>query len=279
MTKFKGFNLSERPYRTRNFTCRDCSNVCRITEVRFSGESLFYYGSRCDRFNERLKEEGGLPDLFRRRNEVIFDRDGKTTSTEGGLQFAPHGTPRGRIGIPRALLMWELFPFFCEFFVSLGYEVVLSPETNQELVRTSVREAPPTACLPVKVVHGHVEALLAEGIDILFIPALIDAAHPYTRTKDPPAPKLGLFQPIIDRILKDDEQAPRKQRHTAAQIFRRLRDEHGYIGGYEQVRRYVGKHRRCQRETFIPLVHDPGRAEEASFALYRSGRQQHAPAG
>jgi len=183
LTKFKGFNLSERPYRTRNFTCRGCSNVCRITEVRFSEESPFYYGSRCDRFNERLKEERGLPDLFRRRNEVIFDHDGKTASTEGGLQFTPHGTPRGRIGIPRALLMWELFPFFCEFFLSLGYEVVLSPETNRELVRTSVRGAPPTACLPAKVVHGHVEALLAKGIDFLFIPALIDAAHPNTRTK------------------------------------------------------------------------------------------------
>ena len=61
--------------------------------------------------------------------------------------------------------------------------------------------------------------------------------RPDTRTKDLPAPKLGPFHPIIDRILKDDEQAPRKQRHMASQIFRRLRGEHGYVGGYEQVRR------------------------------------------
>ena len=183
MTRFKGFDLSERPYKTRNFTCRGCPNVCRITEVGFAGEPSFYYGSRCDRFDERAKEERDLPDLFCRRNEIIFDCDGKNTSTEGTLRFAPHGAPRGRIGIPRALLMWELFPFFCEFFRSLRYEVVLSLKTNQELVRTSLAGAPPTACLPVKVVHGHVEALLGEGIDILFIPALIDAAHPNTRTK------------------------------------------------------------------------------------------------
>ena len=183
MTKFKGFDLSERPYETRNFTCRGCPNVCRITEVRFRGEPPFYYGSRCGRFDERLEEEGKLPDLFRRRSEIIFDRDGEGVSLEGTLCFVPHGRPRGRIGIPRALLMWELFPFFCEFFRTLGYEVVLSPETSQELVRASLAAAPPTACLPAKVACGHVAALLDEGVDILFIPALIDAAHPNTRTK------------------------------------------------------------------------------------------------
>ena len=52
------------------------------------------------------------------------------------------------------------------------------------------------------------------------------------------------FTPIIDAILAADEDAPPKQRHTAMQVFRRLRDEHDYTGGYDQVRRYVGKHRR-----------------------------------
>ena len=50
--------------------------------------------------------------------------------------------------------------------------------------------------------------------------------QPYTRTKDRESPKLGLFKPIIDQILADDEHAPRKQRHTAMQVFRRLVGEH-----------------------------------------------------
>ncbi len=102
--------------------------------------------------------------------------------------------------------------------------------------------------------------------------------RPYTRTKDPPAPKLGPLHPIIDEVLKADEKAPPKQRHTAAQIFRRLRDEHGYIGGYDQVRRYVGRHRRRQRETFIPLVHEPGQRLECDFGHiyvdFPEGRRQ-----
>jgi hypothetical protein len=59
---------------------------------------------------------------------------------------------------------------------------------------------------------------------------------PYTRTKPPPAPVLGIFHQAIDAILAADEDAPPKQRHTAMQIFRRLRDEHAYTGGYDQVR-------------------------------------------
>jgi len=88
---------------------------------------------------------------------------------------------------------------------------------------------------------------------------------PYTRNKPPPAPVLGPFHAAIDAILADDEHAPRKQRHTAMQVFRRLQAEHGYRGGYDQVRRYIGRKRRDRRETFIPLAHDPGQRLEADF--------------
>ncbi len=91
------------------------------------------------------------------------------------------------------------------------------------------------------------------------------AEPPAPTTRDRKAPLLGPVGPIIDRILADDEDAPAKQRHTAAQIHRRLRDEHAYPGGYAQVQRYVLKHRRRHRETFIPLGHPPGRRIEADF--------------
>jgi len=89
--------------------------------------------------------------------------------------------------------------------------------------------------------------------------------RPYTVPVDRPAPRLGPFKAVIDAILADDEQAPRKQRHTAAKLYRRLREEEGYVGGYDQVRRYVARHRRDHRETFIPLTHPPGRRLEGDF--------------
>jgi transposase len=88
---------------------------------------------------------------------------------------------------------------------------------------------------------------------------------PYTPTKPRPAATFGPFRQVVEAILAEDENAPRKQRHTASQLFRRLRDEYGYTGGYDQVRRHLQARRRERRETFIPLDHPPGRRAEADF--------------
>ncbi len=96
--------------------------------------------------------------------------------------------------------------------------------------------------------------------------ALVHAdPHPEPLTRNRSAPRLGPFQAVIDQILLDDETAPPKQRHTAAQVFRRIRDERGYVGGYAQVQRYLREHRRRHEETFIPLGHLPGHRLEADF--------------
>ena len=94
-----------------------------------------------------------------------------------------------------------------------------------------------------------------------------DQAEPgkYPRRERQSAPKLGAFHDRILEILKLDETAPPKQRHTAMRIFERLRDEHEYAGGYDAVRRFVKKHRELKRETFIPLNHAAGQRVEADF--------------
>ncbi|GAY20395.1 MULTISPECIES: IS21 family transposase [Sphingobium] len=83
----------------------------------------------------------------------------------------------------------------------------------------------------------------------------------YTRSKPVAKPKLGSLLPVIDRILAEDYVAPLKQRHTAKRIFERLRDEHGYGGGYTVVKDYVRQSRVRSRETFVPLAHPPGHAQ------------------
>ncbi len=103
--------------------------------------------------------------------------------------------------------------------------------------------------------------------------------RPYTRISPPPSPKLTeVLKRRIDEILQDDQSQPRKQRHTAVAIHRRLVEQQGYTGGYDQVRRYVAKNRRSERETFIPLSHDPGQRAEADFGHiyvdFPEGRRQ-----
>lgn len=81
-------------------------------------------------------------------------------------------------------------------------------------------------------------------------------------------PKLGKFIAFIERILKDDQTAPVKQRHTAMQIYRRLvvlEGQEPYTGGYDQVRRYVQRHVQRERETFVPLTYEPGVRLECDF--------------
>jgi transposase len=95
--------------------------------------------------------------------------------------------------------------------------------------------------------------------------ALTHPEPPAARSQPRDAPVFGPFRPLVDAILDADEHAPRKQRHTASQVFRRLRDERGYGGGYDQVRRHVQARRRDRRETFIPLEHPPGHRAEADF--------------
>jgi transposase len=88
---------------------------------------------------------------------------------------------------------------------------------------------------------------------------------PAARSEPRPAPVFGPFREVVEAILTADETAPRKQRHTAAQVFRRLVAEHGYTGGYDQVRRHLQQRRLDRRETFIPLDHRPGVRAEADF--------------
>jgi transposase len=83
----------------------------------------------------------------------------------------------------------------------------------------------------------------------------------YVRTKPVEKPKLGPLLPVIDLILEADRLAPLKQRHTAKRLFERLRDEHGFAGGYTVVKDYVRLARSRSRETFVPLAHAPGHAQ------------------
>ena len=83
----------------------------------------------------------------------------------------------------------------------------------------------------------------------------------YRRQRPPRRPKLEPFTGAIDHILEDDLSLPKKQRHTAKRIYERLRDEHGFEGGYTIVKDYVRDRRRHTREMFVPLAHPAGHAQ------------------
>jgi transposase len=83
----------------------------------------------------------------------------------------------------------------------------------------------------------------------------------YRRTAPIKRPKLDGFTEIIDQWLIEDADRPRKQRHTAKRVLDRLREEHGFTGGYTIVKSYLREHQRRGREMFVPLHHAPGHAQ------------------
>ena len=86
----------------------------------------------------------------------------------------------------------------------------------------------------------------------------------YQRQRPARRPKLGPWQGVIEAILEDDKQRPKKQRHTARRIFERFRAEHGYSGGYTIVKDYVRGAKVRSQEMFVPLSHARARRRWAS---------------
>jgi transposase len=83
----------------------------------------------------------------------------------------------------------------------------------------------------------------------------------YRRTAPVRRPKLDGFTEIIEHWLREDVGRPRKQRHTAKRVFDRLREEHGFTGGYTIIKDYLREQERRGREMFVPLHHAPGHAQ------------------
>src|SRR3954465_5993366 len=101
------------------------------------------------------------------------------------------------------------------------------------------------------------------GIDPKTVAKMLRFSVPpgYRRSKPPVRPKLDGVTGVIDRILDEDRERPRKQRHTARRIFQRLKAGHGFTGGETIVRAYVRERRLQGREMFVPLVHPPGHGQ------------------
>ena len=196
-SNFYGFEFSDRNFETSAFTCEDCSNRCEIKRVRIEGENPLFYGSRCGKYEStRNSEEGSsnrertseIPDLFTYRNRQFWGEDYREKEGSTRLYRAFGEKSEGKVGIPRVLLFWSKFPFWSTFLRTLGYDVVLSGNTDKSLIRESSQNATSEVCLPSKISYGHIKNLLdyakkGGGLDYLFLPAMVSSDHGNTETR------------------------------------------------------------------------------------------------
>ncbi len=151
--------LANFTHTAKSSQCGLCGNHCQLTINSFGGNRRFISGNRCERPLGRGKKKE-IPNLYKWKYDYI-------RSLQGGENR------RGRIGIPLGLNLYENLPFWHAFFTTLGYEVVLSPESNRDLYACGQHTIPSdTVCYPAKLMHGHVEKLLEMGVDAIFYPCL-----------------------------------------------------------------------------------------------------------
>lgn len=150
-------------YETSMAKCRGCTNSCRLTINKFSGGRQYISGNRCERGIGGQKNAHNVPNLFEYKLKRLFSYE----------SLAPDQAPRGTVGIPRVLNMYENYPFWHTFFTRLGYRVVLSPSSNRQIYELGIESIPSESeCYPAKLAHGHVEWLIRQKVDFVFYPAL-----------------------------------------------------------------------------------------------------------
>ena len=148
-------------YTTSMTRCKGCTNACLLTINKFSDGRRFISGNRCEKGIGGVKNKDHIPNLFEYKYHRMFDYE----------PLAPENAPRGVVGIPRVLNMYENFPFWATFFKELGYSVMLSPKSSHKIYEMGIESIPSESeCYPAKISHGHIEWLLQNGAKFIFYP-------------------------------------------------------------------------------------------------------------
>ena len=155
--------------KVKTFECGACSNMCQVARINTDRGKAFF-GDICEKFSSTVVQDSGaeraLPDLVAEVEQLLESYAG--------------GEPRrGTAGIPRASMMYDLFPFWGTFLRTLGFKVVLPGRSSMRVLEQGIRRLAAETCLPIKLVYGHVAALLEQGeSDFVFLPSVLDMADP-----------------------------------------------------------------------------------------------------
>ena len=158
-----GEALNEMSMTTERDVCKLCQNHCKLTITTFSDGSRFVTGNRCERGGDAKKKRSDRPNLYDYKYKRCF----------AYRRLTDKAATRGEIGIPRALNMYENYPFWFTLLTSLGFKVMISGRSSHELFETGIESiASENICYPAKLVHGHIKWLLNKGMKTIFYPCV-----------------------------------------------------------------------------------------------------------
>ena len=146
---------------SRAAVCKGCTNHCNITINTFADGEKYISGNKCERGAGKKPSDNPLPNLHAYKRDAFAAMEpvaGKRSIT---------------VGLPLALGMYELGPFWYHLWKALGFGVRFSGFSNRKLYSKGQYSIPSdTACYPAKIMHGHIETLIEDGVDAIFYPCL-----------------------------------------------------------------------------------------------------------
>lgn len=188
-----------------NFNCDECPNGCLIT--RALGTPTHTFGGRCGRWEGPSRQRKSVEKSLLKRRFDLTDRASKAVDGR-------------RIGIPMALMAFDMLPAWKKFFEELGHEVIVSPPTDQRLLDEGIKRLVVETCLPVKAFCAHINWLQTRSdADFIFVPSMVfsckdahdrDTSHcPYIQSLAQLARPLAA-KPVINPVINwkwhpDDE--------------------------------------------------------------------------
>ncbi len=156
-------DIEKLTYKTSTARCQGCQNRCMLTVSAFPGGRRHISGNRCEK---ALRGETGVApgeNIFAYKRERLFAYP----------PLEPENAPRGELGIPRVLNIYENYPFWATFFRDLGFRVLLSPFSTRAIYELGMESIPSESeCYPAKLAHGHAQWLIDHGVKTIFHPCV-----------------------------------------------------------------------------------------------------------
>lgn len=156
--------LSIQQFQTEQQTCPGCPNHCSVIQYKFSNGNSYYSGNNCEKIFANAAE--GLKkgkNQHHERLKLLYNRP-----------IIHIQDAKLKIGIPRSLGMFELYPFWHALFKECGFTTVISgPSTNQQYEQGLHTVMSENICFPAKLMHGHVFDLAKRGVDRIFYPFIV----------------------------------------------------------------------------------------------------------
>ena len=143
--------------------CGKCANNCLLTINKFKDNTEFISGNRCEKGLSNISNNEELPNLYDYKFKRLFNY----------IPIKRDEAKRGVIGIPRALNIYENYPFWFTLLTKLGFRVELSPWSSKKVYELGIETIPSeSVCYPAKLVHGHIVSLINRGIKNIFYPCV-----------------------------------------------------------------------------------------------------------